>query len=571
MFDIEEFYKARERLFKNQSNLHTLSELEEYLSDLDLVCANERSSEIAELLSPLLDEVKSFSENQAQFELNWQYFQQTYYYVKDLSRTLEIVAKMKKLSINTVNVENQSRVYQAESLVLQLQGKNEEAVKLMHQAFIVIKKYKKVYPREYYRALYSYTHSLFSKESVINSIQNMEKCLSYYSKSYSMRGLIAVIHNLLKLYLYAGYETKIKSLMQWALSDENIQKNLLSNLFIFLNLSIGMTYAIINKLDLAIDYLLKAKSKIEKYQLQKEMMYDYTATLKFLCRSYAYQGKFNLSYDSLVELITFMEDSYVKANFYEEGQKVIRISTYYTLLFIFAQLDLDIKNIKDEKLKRVYNYINAMMNQAHMSKELLLDTFDDLNDTNLHGRKEEVNKDEMSITLHQLLLTHQPYKIPEKNVKTIEKMRIYAFDPLYADILLGKIHISMGNYRRFKEIVIKIEKETTDTKAPILIIWKNFFALLNEYIENPDKKAIIQELEELSSYCTKNNFIKLGEEIQMYQRLISSTRTISQFTDKIQRTVFMDIYDNQSKKMVLEYLENKNLEKKNKEKVIRFA
>lgn len=61
-------------------------------------------------------------------------------------------------------------------------------------------------------------------------------------------------------------------------------------------------------------------------------------------------------------------------------------------------------------------------------------------------------------------------------------------------------------------------------------------------------------MEKLEEYCRVNNFMKMEEEITLYRRLISSTRTINQFTNKIKQTAFMDIYDNQSKKVVIEYL-----------------
>ena len=49
----------------------------------------------------------------------------------------------------------------------------------------------------------------------------------------------------------------------------------------------------------------------------------------------------------------------------------------------------------------------------------------------------------------------------------------------------------------------------------------------------------------------------MEEEIKMYHRLISSTKTINQFTDKIKQTAFMDMYDKESRRMAMEYLESK--------------
>ena len=51
--------------------------------------------------------------------------------------------------------------------------------------------------------------------------------------------------------------------------------------------------------------------------------------------------------------------------------------------------------------------------------------------------------------------------------------------------------------------------------------------------------------------------MKMEEKIELFHRLISSTRTINQFTDKIKQTAFMDMYDKESRRMAMEYLESK--------------
>lgn len=145
----------------------------------------------------------------------------------------------------------------------------------------------------------------------------------------------------------------------------------------------------------------------------------------------------------------------------------------------------------------------------------MLDVFSDDSDIrNLLDSRKDASEDEVSLVLHQLLLTHVPYQGEKQSVKAIEKIRDYAFDPLYADILIGKILLSMGNYNKFGEIVNKIKRETTDTKAPILKIWRDFYVLLKIYLDESDNKNVVEKLVRLEGYCSKNNFIKMEEEIK---------------------------------------------------------
>jgi tetratricopeptide (TPR) repeat protein len=559
MFDIKEFYKARKKLFENQNKIHTLSDLQDYLSDLDMVCANERSIEIADFLSSIIEVVKPLNDNLILFELYWQYFLQTYYYVEKLNATEKILELMRKIAGQTKNMKQKLRLFQAESLIHQLKNNTERAIELIQEALNLVKKEKEVYPEIYYSTLYSYAQLRFQQNRDFpNIIENMEECLEYYSYGFRMRGLISAIHNVIKFYLYSSDEKKIEELVQWIFIEKQLQNNMLDNHYIMLYWTLGTMFTVRNKLDQAIKYLFNAHLKITTEELQEEMMYEYTDILKFLSRCYAYRGKFQESYDLLVELVSFMEKKYVKDNYFSKGKKTIFSGVYYTLLFIFVQLDLDIEKIKDERLRRVYDYINSLFEQSKISNDFMLNVFSDDSDIkNLLDSKKDESEDEMSLVLHQLLLTHVPYQSEEQSVKAIQKMRDYTFDPLYADILLGKILISMGNYKKFREIVNKIIRETIDTKAPILKLWRDFYVLLKNYLDEPDNKDVVEELVRLEEYCRRNNFIKMEEEIKMYHRLISSTRTIDQFTDKIKQTAFMDMYDKESRRMAIEYLERK--------------
>jgi tetratricopeptide (TPR) repeat protein len=559
MFNIKEFYKARERLFENQNNIHALPDLQDYLLDLDMVCANERSKEMADLLSALINIAKPLNDNQVLFELYWQYFLQTYYYVKQLNKTEFTIDNMKQNMEETNNMEQISRIFQAESLINQLKGNKKESIEFMHKALEVIETHKDDYPEIYYSALYAYSHFSFLQNKHSPKVEvNMEKCLRYYSKSYNMRGLNVVINQLLRFYLHSGNVEKIEKLLEWVFEKEQLHKRMLDNHLISFYWFLGTMNTIRNKLTHAIEYLNKAYSKIKEQKLQQEMMYEYTDILKFLSRCYAHQGKFQLAHDLLIELASFMEDENVKSNYFARGKWYIFVSSYYTLLFIFIQLDLNIEDVKDEKLRRIYEHTNSLLSKFKISEKLILSAFsDDKNIQEIFENNIDKSETEVSIILQQLLLTHVPYKSKEKSVQTIEKLREYAIDPLYADILIGKILISMGNYDKFREIVNKIVRETTETKAPILKIWRDFYVLLRNYLDESDNKNVIEGLVKLEEHCRRNNFFKMGEEIKMYHRLISFSRTINQFTDKIKQTAFMDMYDKESRRMAMEYLESK--------------
>lgn len=326
MFDIKEFYKARKKLFENQNKIRTLSDLQDYLSDLDMVCANERSIEIADLLSSIIEVVKPLNDNLFLFELYWQYFLQTYYYVEKLNATEKILELMRKIARQTKNMKQKLRLFQAESLIHQLKNNTERAIELIQEALNLVKEEREVYPEIYYSTLYSYTRLRFQQNRDFPKIiENMEECLEYYSHGFRMRGLISVIHNIIKFYLYLSDEKKIERLVHWIFVEKQLQKNMLDNHYIMLYWTLGTMFTVRNKLDQAIKYLYNAHLKITTQELQEEMMYEYADILKFMSRCYAYRGEFQESYDLLVELVSFMEKNYVKENYFSKGKKTFLV------------------------------------------------------------------------------------------------------------------------------------------------------------------------------------------------------------------------------------------------------
>lgn len=557
MLDINDFDRAKQRLFKEINQIHTLPELKEYLLDLKFVCANERSLKLSKLLLRIINKTKKMENHCVLFELCWLYYLQTYFHTQKLEQTEELLREMRRIVENNDDKEKQAIIHLASSLLEKLKGNERLSYDEISKAMKLISTCQKNYPDTFHQILY--THSFFISlrdQNYSKAIKEIKECISYYFKSNNSLGLIKAIFLLLRFYTLSGEENKSDELLQWVFEHEKIQERIIDAHYSLLYGFVGTISAIVNKIENAIDYLSKAYTKILEKDLQIELMYDYTEIVRLLSRCYSYKGQFEHAYNLIVELISFMESDFVKENYYNLGIKRIYFSSYYTFLFIFVQLDLDISTLQDDKLKQVHEYITSLLTETEISKKLVLDaTLDEEAMKILLESETEQSKEEVYLALHQLLTTHTSYDAPEKAVETIQIIREYAFDPLYADILLSKVYLAKGNYIEFKNIAKQIKENITSAKAPILKIWSKFFSILSKYLDELGNQNILKELKELEIECKKKNFRKMAEEIILYQRLISSTSTTKRFEDRFQQTAFMDVFNEQSKKMVIEYLD----------------
>jgi len=559
MLDIIEFQEAKKTIIKNKDSINSLSTLKEYVKSLFLVSRNERSSEISGIIAETIKKAEKFNEHNLLFSLYWEYYLQTYYYVTNMKETKEILQKMQQISDKNNIEEQQSIVKTADSLLNQLLGENDKSFQYIVEAFDIISSYKNKYKETYYSTLYTYTLFAWIRERNINeAIENMRECVAYYYTSNNTLGMIKAIIVLLRFLIFSNQQNEIDKLLSWIFEEENIHEQIIDSHYTLLNGFIGTASTILGKIDDAIDYFSDTYHRIKNHNLETELMYEYTEIIRLLSRCYAYQGQFQESYTLLIELINFIEDDYVKDNFFARGKKIIYISSYFTLLFIFIQLNIEISDIKDKKLKQMYDYIKALLEKTPLSESLLMETsIDEKHMKQLVSNELERSREEVIIALQQLLLTHHPHKVSETALKTIKDFTItdYTYDPLYVDILLGKIYLAKGNFEKFKQIAKSVRASVTDTKVPLIHIWNRFFKLLSKYLEEPNNKTIVKDLIELEKQCEENNFLKLADEVKMYYKLISSSRTIKSFEDRFKQTAFIDVLNEQSKTMVLAYLD----------------
>jgi hypothetical protein len=385
----------------------------------------------------------------------------------------------------------------------------------------------------------------------------MQECLGFYHKrSFNSLGLVYTINLLQRFYFLLNQEQEIDELIKWVFQEKKIQNKIIDRHYISLNQFTGTIATIRYKLIVAIQYLDNAYSRIVDNNLEFEIMYEYTNIMRLLSRCYALQGQFQKSYDLLIELLDFIEKDSVKENLFQKSLKLTYLGSYNTLLFIFAQLDFDLSLLKDNKLKKIYDQTRNLLAKTQLSKTILLESsLDELEIRKMLETEKEKAQVEVNVILHQLLLTQKPYTVTTDTVSKIQTIKEYAYEPFYADVLLGKIYLAMSNQEKFTEIVQNIRNKKEEIREPILKIWLEFFILLEEYISNPSNTKTLQKLRDLEESCKNNNLKKMVEEIMLYQKLISSTRAIERSENKFQKTAFMDVFNDQSKKIVMDYLQ----------------
>ncbi len=558
MLDIEDLQKIKEKLFENKDTLKTESDFYDYLTDLELICANERSSKLSNLILILMAKSNIIANEDLLFRLYWLYFRQTYFLVSNIEKTRKILEGMKKISLKGRNIEFIAIVYAAESLIEQLFGNKQSAKNKITKAMETIENLQDKYSDTFIRILY--IHTLFtapSKSPYSETLKNFEKCYSYYSKSNNSFGLILVIYQLLRFYILSNQEERIEKLTYEIFQIEKFHNKLLDTHYVSLNWYFGVI-SIKYDLEEAIRYLMSAYNKIKENNLQKELLYEFTDIIKLLSRCFALSGEYQKSYNLLVELTNFMKTNEVRKNFIERNIKRIHFSSYNTLLFIFAQLELDITSLKDDKLKDIYDNTRELLVESKLVKHMLLET--SLDDEEIEEIITDGTDEEIYLVLHHLLRTSEPYTTSEEALNKIQAIRDYVSDPLYVDISLGKIYLAMGKYEEFSKITEKIQLKLESTRTPILKLWIEVFSLIQKHILNPNDKKILSELNKLELYCVKNNLRKMEKEIKLYKNLILSSHAIEESKKRFQQSAFLDVFNEQSKNLVVEYLETKDIE-----------
>jgi len=371
--------------------------------------------------------------------------------------------------------------------------------------------------------------------------------------------MILGIYILLRSYIILGDENKFNELISWVFSEEKIQDQVLDNHFTLLYSYVGRIYAIKSQITKAINYLQEAYDRVKQTNSQDKLMYQFIEIQKLLCRSYAFQGLYEESYEILIDFLSYLESDFVGKNYYKDRIKAQYFSAYYTLLFIYVQLDVSISSIEDEKLLKIHDYTKDLIEQSQISRDLLFETTLDEQEMERMNEEKSLRPDELYMNLYQQLISLETYSADEKTIDNIELIRDYVFNPLYADIVIGKIHFSMGNFKNFKTIVKKLNTQTIKADTPFLQIWIKLFNLLNQFLGNPENSELITDIQKLENHCKTSKFFKMADEVNFYWKLLKSSLTLEAQSDRFQQTAFLDLYNQQSRKMVIEILDKREL------------
>ncbi|OLS32530.1 MAG: hypothetical protein HeimAB125_07870 [Candidatus Heimdallarchaeota archaeon AB_125] len=557
MLDIEEFHKIRKELFENKDKVHNSTDIAEYIRKLEIISANEKSEEVLNIIKEIIQKTENKIDKHLLFKLNWFLFLQSYGFQK-IEETEKILLKLSEIAKETKQTEHMAIFYSTESLFYQLKGDHETSINKISESMEIIRNKKNSHKEVYYAILYAYTvfHSNSDKQ-YSKAAKNMQECFQYYyESSYNTLGMIKSFYLLIRFYILLGKDKKMNELFHWILNQEKIQERLIDTHYIILHWYLGIISTVRYRLDEAIDYLVKVYSRIKKSNLSIYHMYEFADSLRLLSRCYALKGNFQESYNLLTELVNFMELDNIKQNYYQRRRKLIYFSSYYTILFIFAQLDIDVEKIEDQSLLQVYRYIKLFLEESQLAKQLLLENSLDEETMLKTIEKESMkSKDEVYLTLYQFLTTQETYRIDNVTEKTLDKIRNFTHEPAYMDVFLGKIYLSRGNFKQFRRASNNVSKQAEKTGEPILQIWSNFFSLILEFIDNPVSSTVANELTALEEECKDLNFQKIAEEISMYKNLILTSSIRKDLDARFQRTAFLDLIGEESKKLVIETLQ----------------
>ena len=306
MLDTVEFHKKRKKLFNLSEDITDLPELQQILFDLEYVCANDRSRELAEIIQKLIIKTQNITTNQDKFKLHLLLFQQIYFYVEYSETANKTIEKLDELNKVKSTVEQEAFINVSKSLMNQFHSNIDLAIKFANKAFDIIKPHKDQFTDSYFRILYVYT--LFNWTYNIkfpDAIQNIEACIQYWHGNYNTQPMILAIFQLLRIYSFQGNDKRIEKITNWVFEEEKIQFKLINTHYVLLYMFTGQIYTIRMKTKEAIEKLTEAYKKLSDSNLKFDMMYEYTELIRLLSRCYAYVGDFEQSYKLIMELLSF--------------------------------------------------------------------------------------------------------------------------------------------------------------------------------------------------------------------------------------------------------------------------
>ncbi|MHA1302537.1 MAG: hypothetical protein ACTSPI_02400 [Candidatus Heimdallarchaeaceae archaeon] len=559
MIDPDDYYKIKKYVIENYNKIKNETDIIDIIEKLQIIDYNERSIEITSIAEKFHDKVKERLDNESLFMLKNILFLQRWLYPNKLDLNEQLLKEMLNIALELKNKLLMAICNRNEALLLRLKGKTKQAFEKIKKAYSISKEYRNLpKDKEEYVIFIDFTYSYvifnFDMHKEINFLELIDECIGYYYNSYKNRAYVSAIT--LKLFYYArtGQREQGNQLVRY-LEDEKIHLKLTldqKRLFFY---RVGKYFYLTYQLNKAEEYLELVYQLFKETGIRSEDSYIYIAIINFLARNSAFKGDLDKAIEFLKETYTFLQankEELVKRTYDYENLRIF--STFH---FVLYHMNKDTKKFQEERFAQILEDITNIADNFFFQGEHLLTIEAEQFDKLYYDRIETAEEILELFFLREHGLNYRE-KIKQLNEKISQKENTIEYR-LYNRLQYCKLLLSLGVFKDFHSILNEVREDIEKTEIVFLKLLFELYDIIDFYLKDREenKEKALNKLTTLEKSCNEKNMFKLTDEIEMYKTLISSKVLADKYEEQFKYVAYYNIYEEESKKAVLDFLKQK--------------
>jgi len=455
-------------LFKNELSEEVVSS---NLMNLRVLCANEKTEEILEILDNVLKLCRTSSNVKLIVDIYELKIKQLYHSLYNLPIVERLVQKMKQCALEINYTEGIALSFQIEGYLELIKGNRKESGYKIEQAMEILKRSKSSDHYVDNICSYSYAFNRWLIQRDFRFHRSFAQCLSVltiiYQQTQSKKESAEIAKKIVgKRYFLDKLPNEIKSIVFFCM---------------------GFSQELSFELERAEEYLLKAKELLQPIYRSSIYSSYYITTLSYLTATYALRGKLELSWNQIKEVEDLIEEGIVTRNldnFNKEQMKhIFNLTKFYILSRLQSVVIEDLQELTTEILLNINKYysnsmffteflLNANLSKKQLTRIKKLNTPSTKRVEHILDfliAKKSYNKENQIIELVSTL-----QRRPVEDRMTLE-------EKAFADLLAAQEYFKLKRYTEIYPLLRKYEKRLDQIEVLELRLFMEAFIQIGAY------------------------------------------------------------------------------------------
>ena len=501
------------------SLVNSIESLNRIITKLRIIAANDKNSEVSDLIDSLLEKCRNLNHEKAIVDLLELQFKQKFYLRNNPEELLPIVEEMVKLSSRNQYTEGLALAYISKWGLERLKGDKVASVNALSKAKEAVNNLNsKSYA--YHISKYSIAIHEWLTSHDVGVDHTLEECNTYFLSHGYYRGFAMGLGVL--MIVYQQSQNKIKSLefIENIIRDTSILNKLPADIKSIIYYFFGVSNKLSFYLRRAEGYLTRNKDHLRFIHQNNIYSGYYLRGLAHLASCYALQGKLELAYNQMKEVDELIDEGVASRNLDTFSRKQIEHDFSLTKFYIFSRL----QNVQHEELDELISDIYKEITNHH-SDAMLLSEF--LLNANLSRKQliriKNLNTPSTKRVEHILdFLITKKTNMKEKQVmelvfalkrRPVEE-RMTLEERAFADLLAAQEYFRIGRFTEIYPLLRKYENQLDQIEVLELRLFMEAFIQIGAH-KNGDLMGPIYQYFAIKK-CRLHKFTKLENKLLNY-------------------------------------------------------